>query len=176
MELFDIPLKLPGEMISQLRVIARDRDESIGRVVRDIVGKDLRRRASAKTPNRADELLVARLQRLLAAEMASADSWSDIQKRLSRHGYELRPAGGGLTLHERESGRRLCKSSELGFAYSRLVRKFGAPMPGHPHLMRHLLNETAVDAQSPDDDLELIEPFEPDQPFFNTSRPSSSAI
>ena len=29
-------------------------------------------------------------------------------------------------------GARLCKGSELGFAYRALVTRFRAPMPGHP--------------------------------------------
>ncbi|MAM61970.1 MAG: hypothetical protein CMH11_10815 [Maritimibacter sp.] len=158
MELQDVTFAMPPQMVEALERIGRDLDQTPGQVLRDLVARELRRRTGAKTPNRADEPLVARLQRLLAADMASATGWADLADRLARRGHEVRPAGGGLTLHDRETGARLCKLSELGFPYSRLVRKFRCPMPGHPHRMRHILNENAAGV-SPDgdDDLILIE-------------------
>jgi hypothetical protein len=159
MEMHDGSIKLPADLVADLRSLARARDESLGRVMRDILRKAVQAGAPAKTPNRADEQLVARLQRLLAPDMASATGWDDIQTRLARYGFTLRPAGGGLTVHDLGSGERLCKSSELGFAYSRLVREFQGPMPGHPHRMPHLLKKTAVDAGGSDDRLDLFEPF-----------------
>jgi len=159
MDMLDLSIKLPADLVADLRALALERDESVGHVVRDILRKTTRAGPPAKTPNRADERLVARLQRLLAPDMASATSWDDIQARLARHGFTLRPAGGGLTVHARASGERLCKSSELGFAYSRLVRKFQAPMPGHPHRMPHLLTKEVAEARNPDDHLDLFEPF-----------------
>ena len=137
-------------------MIAAERDVTPGQVVRDLLKREISRRA-AKRSERANEPLVARLQRLLAVPMAEATSWHDLHARLRQRGYELRPAGGGLTLHDAE-GTRLCKSSELGFAYSRLVKRFMAPMPGHPHRMAHLLRVTAA-GEDPGD-LVLIEPFD----------------
>ena len=75
----------------------------------------------------------------------------------SSRGFELRPAGGELTLHDAE-GTRLCKSSELGFAYARLVKRFAAPMPGHLHKMAHLLIKKAAE-RVPSDPI-FCEPFE----------------
>ena len=49
------------------------------------------------------------------------------------HDELLRAAGGGLALHDRSGDRRMCKASELGFSYSRLMRRFGAPFPSHSH-------------------------------------------
>jgi hypothetical protein len=158
MELQDVTFAMPPRMVEALERLGRDTDQTPGQVIRDLVARELGRRDRAKTPNRADEPLVARLQRLLAADMASATGWADLAARLALKGYEVRPAGGGLTLHDRATGARLCKSSELGFAYSRLVRKFRRPMPGHPHRMQHILNDIAAGV-SPDgdDDLILIE-------------------
>jgi len=157
MELHDVTLRLPREAISGLRALAAERDVTPGQVVRDLLQREMSRGA-AKRPNRADEQLVARLQRLLAPTMAEAISWADLHARLAAHGCELRPAGGGLTLHDSQ-GTRLCKSSELGFAYSRLVRRFAAAMPGHPHRMGHLLAKRAA-GEDPDDPLVLIEPYD----------------
>ena len=158
MTLEPVTLSMPPEMIRGLERIAQARDLTPGQIVRALVEKELKRNTGAKTPNRADEPLVARLQRLLAADMASSHGWADLAGRLSLKGYEVRPAGGGLTIHDRVTGARLCKSSELGFAYARFVRKFRCPMPGHPHRMQHILNDIAAGV-SPDgdDDLILIE-------------------
>lgn len=153
--LIDVTFKLPAEAIDGLKSLAAERDVTPGQVIRDLLQRELKRGA-AKRSDRADEPLVARLQRLLAVQMAAATSWSDLRTRLETLGYELRPAGGGLTLHDSD-GTRLCKSSELGFAYSRFVRRFGAPMPGHPHKMAHLLRKKAA-GKIPDDPI-LVEPF-----------------
>jgi hypothetical protein len=154
----EIRLTLQDPLLRAARDVARSREISLQQLLKDALNAELKRvHFPAKTPNRADEQLVARLQRLLVPEMASAMSWADLAHRLREKGYALRPAGGGLTLHD-AGGTRLCKSSELGFAYSRLVRKFQAPMPGHPHRMQHILNENAA-GEDPDGALVLFEPF-----------------
>lgn len=158
MGLTRIEIALDDDMIAVCREMAQEQDITIGQLVRATMAKEISRRKNAKTPNRADEQLVARLQRLLVPEMAVATGWADIQARLARLGYALRPAGGGLVLHAVADGARLCKSSELGFAYARLVRRFGAPMPGHPHRMPHILANNPVPAGTAAD-LDLIERF-----------------
>lgn len=152
-----LTIPVPPALARDLATLAQENDVTPGQIVRHLIEKELRRVRSPKTPNRADEPLVARLQRLLAADMASAVSWPDLSARLDRRGFRIMPAGGGLTLHD-AIGKRMCKASELGFPYSRLVRKFRAPMPGHPHRMRHVLNDIAAGV-SPDgdDDFSLIE-------------------
>ena len=107
---------------------------------------------------------LAALQRLATQEGVSVDHFirglvSREIKRApdveTRNCADERPAGGGLALHRLTTGDRLCTSSEIGFAYSRLVKRFGAPMPGHPHTMRHLLGPAAP--EEVDDDFDLIE-------------------
>ena len=56
-----------------------------------------------------------------------------LEENLESLGFEFRPAGGGLALHRIEDGERLCKASELGFSYSRLIERFGEGLPGHAH-------------------------------------------
>ncbi|WP_306155044.1 hypothetical protein [Roseovarius sp. MMSF_3281] len=57
----------------------------------------------------------------------------DLQARLAAKGYTLREAGAGLALHCRDSGDKRAKASDLGYSYSRLLRRFNAPFPGHSH-------------------------------------------
>ncbi|RBI85542.1 hypothetical protein DRV85_07315 [Rhodosalinus halophilus] len=127
-----LELRLPPDYVAALDPIAHAEDVSRGQVIRDAIRRDLKRREKAKTPVRADERLVAPLRALLAEDFAYARDWSDLQSRLAAKGYRLQEAGGGLALHALD-GRRLCKGSELGYGYALLVRKFGAPLPGHAH-------------------------------------------
>ncbi len=126
-------LKLSSETLSALRVWARREDVTVGQIIRDAIARDLRRREKAKTPNRADERLVAPLRALLADDLAYSRNWPDLERRLADKGFEFREAGGGLALHRRADGARLCKASELGYAYRALMRRFAAPFPGHRH-------------------------------------------
>lgn len=75
------------------------------------------------------------LSAYLAHDFAYATDWGDLQDVLRAKGYELAERGGGLILQTVE-GERLCKASEIGHPYSKLMKRFGAPFPGHAH--RHL--------------------------------------
>ncbi|MEM8656136.1 MAG: hypothetical protein AAGF36_15460 [Pseudomonadota bacterium] len=150
-----VEVRLPDSLLASARALAASQDITLGQLVRSALDGEIRR-AKPKTRNCADEALVARLQRRLAADIASATSWAHLDRILRTHGFSLRPAGGGLTLHDAH-GTRLCKSSELGFGYARLVKRFGAAMPGHPHRMAHLLNAKPPVQHA--DDFDVIEPF-----------------
>ena len=45
----------------------------------------------------------------------------------------MRERGGGVALHRLADGAPLCKGSEIGTSYASLMRRFGAPLPGHSH-------------------------------------------
>ncbi len=126
-------LRLDPAVWSILERIAAVDDVSVGQIIRDAVNRDIRRRAEAKTPVRADERLVAPLRALLADDLAYAQSWEDLQARLLVKGYRLAEAGGGLILQADATGDRLCKASELGYSYSALLRRFDCVFPGHAH-------------------------------------------
>ncbi len=63
----------------------------------------------------------------------TAENWGQLKERLLERGYILREAGGGLALHDAISGRFLCRTSEIGYGYPALLRRFSAPFPGHSH-------------------------------------------
>lgn len=113
--------------------IAAEEDVSVGQIIRWAIDRDLRRRAAAKTPIRADERLVAPLRVLLADDLAYAKSWGELQTRIGTKGYRLVESGGGLILQRIETGDRVCKASELGYSYSALLRRFDTVFPGHAH-------------------------------------------
>ncbi|MEM8848507.1 MAG: hypothetical protein AAGE03_00595 [Pseudomonadota bacterium] len=126
-------IRMPAEMAEAVKALATRFDVTPGQVVRQAVAEELRRRCKPpKTPNRADEALVASLQTLLARDIGQAVSWGDLDRRLSAKGYRMMAAGGGCALFTL-AGEKLCKGSELGFTYRQLVRRFGRAMPGHSH-------------------------------------------
>lgn len=116
-----------------LEKIAIEEDVTVGQIIRDALDRDLRRRAQAKTPVRADERLVAPLRALLADDFAFARGWADLQARLAAKGYRLAESGGGLILQSHATAERICKASELGYSYSALLRRFDTVFPGHAH-------------------------------------------
>ncbi|WP_084667914.1 relaxase family protein [Nioella nitratireducens] len=150
-----LTIRLAPRDLQALDALARRQDVTVGFIVRGLIASELKRQANTKARNCADGRLVARLQRLLAGAMAEARSWQDLHRRLSDLGYELRPSGGGLTVHRLSGDERLCKSSDLGFAYTRLVKRFRAPMPGHPRKMQHVLERLAPEDM--EEDFEVIE-------------------
>ncbi|MGZ9808910.1 hypothetical protein ACXN5S_00420 [Pseudoroseicyclus sp. H15] len=150
---------LPDELQRVAEAMARAEDETLGALVRRLLAKEVSRRQNAKPPVRADELLVAPLRARLAGDLAHASDWEDLRRRLAAKGYALHEAGGGLALHRHPTGERLCKASDLGFSYSRLMRRFQAPFPGHrhTHLVQRHLGPAAP--REGDDEPVLFEPF-----------------
>lgn len=149
-------VQMPDPMLHALRDLARQRDVTVGQIMRDALAQELRRSTRlSKTPARADETLLAPLRALLASDMAVARTWHDLQNRLKSKGCALREAGGGLALHSHPDGTRLCKASELGASYATLMRRFNAPFPGHAH--RALARRVMASARDRPDD--VIEPF-----------------
>jgi hypothetical protein len=127
-----VMLKLPPSFLNDANSDAANQDVTIGHLVRQLLKKEVERRLQGKMPDKPDEPLIAALQALLCRDMSAARNWQDLAIRLRRHGYEVRPAGGRLTLYKSSCGTRICKASELGFAYRTLVNRFACAMPDHP--------------------------------------------
>ncbi|MEM6713263.1 MAG: hypothetical protein AAF590_13420 [Pseudomonadota bacterium] len=168
-----IDVKLHPELADATHRLARERDVTVGQLVRDLLAKEISKGKLARPPVRAEEQLVAPLRARLADDLAYARSWEELDLRLKAKGYKLVAAGGGLALHQRSTGRRMCKASELGFSYSKLASRIGAPFPGHPHayLAQKFTNipmqgtvhtpRPSASAHTRDitDDFDVIEPF-----------------
>ena len=155
MSLIEIPVKLPPDLIHVAEMMAQEEDITLGHLVRRLLSKEVSRRKNARPPIRADEQLIAPLRARLAPVIANANTWDDLKTRLAVHDIALREAGGGLAVHRLSNGQRLCKASELGFAYSRLIKRFNAAFPGHSHswVAERVLN------QPPEEEISVIEPW-----------------
>ncbi len=161
-ELRNVTIELPEPLIASALRLAARRKSTLGKMIHDILRAEIRAgTGAAKTPNRADEQILAPLRVRLATDFARAKGWRDLGHRLRGKGYELREAGGGLALYSHPGGRRLCKASELGHAYVALMRRFQAPFPGHSH--RHLVDKVLGPAwggrDRTDADFSVFEPF-----------------
>ncbi|MEL7011824.1 MAG: hypothetical protein AAFO72_00950 [Pseudomonadota bacterium] len=170
-------MKLHPELADATHRMARERDVTIGQLVRDLLAQEISRAKRARPPVRAEEQLIAPLRARLAEDLAHAKSWDELDRRLTAKGYQLIASGGGLALHQSSTGRRVCKASELGFSYSKLATRIGAPFPGHPHAylaqkFTHIPIQGALQPQRPastsipsaqardiTDDFDVIEPF-----------------
>jgi len=150
-----IEIGLAPELARRARHLAAQRDITVGQLLRDLLAREISR-ARAKPPVRADERLVAPLRARLAGDLATARGWDDLDARLRAKGYVLRAAGGGLALHDWPGDHRICKASELGFSYSRLMRRFRAPFPGHSHTW---LAERMLGSGQAEEVCDVIEPF-----------------
>lgn len=126
-------MKLHPEMMRAADLFAKERDITLGQLIRNLLRDEISRHRSARPPVRADERLVAPLRACPANHLAEANCWQNLDRRLKAKGYLLRATGGGLALHSWPQDHRLCKASELGFSYARLMRRFHAPFPEHPH-------------------------------------------
>ncbi|VAV89969.1 hypothetical protein MNBD_ALPHA07-1881 [hydrothermal vent metagenome] len=156
MEMKRVDMKMHHEMLHQASKIARARDVTLGQMIRDLLAREISRATHARPPVRADEQRVAPLRARVATDLAEATGWEDLQQRLGHNGYVLRAAGGGLALHHKAGDQRICKASELGFSYSRLMRRFCAPFPGHSHKW---LFDRMVNAPDHAPNIGVIEPF-----------------
>ncbi len=131
-----VELKLNDAQFRATKMLAEARDVTMGQILRDALDAALDRafqKGKAKTPNRADERLVAPLRALLADDFAYASTWAELQSRLQKKGYFLQESGGGLALYTWPAATRVCKGSELGYSYRLLVNRFQRPFPGHSH-------------------------------------------
>ena len=150
-----VTLRLPEHLHREALILARDRDITVGQLVRDLLAREIARGRPARLPARADERLVAPLRARLAPHLAAARDWPDLARRLRAEGFALHEAGGGLALHDWPGGRRLCKASELGFSHRRLAERIGCSFPGHRNPGRTIAPRRT---DHPGDD-PLLEPF-----------------
>lgn len=123
-----ITLPLPTPLLAALRSLAGDRQDTLDRLVRGMLDREVMRLRSAQAGQRLRAERISRLRSLLAPVIAAAAGWADLQARLALFGFELRPDGQTIALHDRATGEWQCRGSDLGLAYPLLARRFGGPL------------------------------------------------
>ncbi|MCX7558047.1 hypothetical protein OS190_00605 [Sulfitobacter sp. F26204] len=125
-----VPIEPPQSLLYNARYVTAHQDVSIGHLVRRLLAREIARRLHVDATQEGDQGLVMALQTLLARDMAEATNWKDLGERLAVQGYELQPGIGGVTLVKVPCETEVCRMSELGFPYRKLVCRFGTDMPG----------------------------------------------
>ncbi|MCV3270159.1 hypothetical protein [Roseobacter sinensis] len=128
-----VSIQLPADLALAVHDLATEREGTVAKLVEEVLVAHLAaHRRQKKKSEIVDPRLAFALQRLLFRDMAEAKSWEDLDARLSRHGYFLKIAWGGLSLHTETSGQKLCNTSDLGFSYVTFLRRFGPGKPKDP--------------------------------------------
>lgn len=122
-----VTLQLPRALLARAQILAKDREMTVGDILRQFLETETATLLTGKRDTK--ELVIAGL----VPTFVEAKGWQDLRARLTLRGFELRPAGSGLAMHETRNGRLFCNTARVGFRYRKLVKRFGGPMPGHPH-------------------------------------------
>ncbi|MFK7745708.1 MAG: hypothetical protein AB8B47_11685 [Roseobacter sp.] len=130
-----VTVQLPSDLILAVHDLATEQEGTVAKVVEDLVTEHLAHKKGAKPKTQAsNDRLVFALQNLLFRDMAEANSWDDLDCRMRKHGYFMKIAWGGLSLHTETSGQKLCNTHDLGFSYGTFVRRFGPGKPKDPRI------------------------------------------
>lgn len=122
-------MTLPPHLVSALHRLAGERGVGLDHLVRGMLDREVMRLRSAEASRRMRADRLARLRHLLTPVIKAARGWGDLQARLALIGYELRPDGHAIALHDRATGEWTCRGVDLGVAYPLLMRRFGGPLP-----------------------------------------------
>lgn len=83
-----------------------------------------------KEKTRETDALAIVAQKVFAG-LAKSSNWAEMQAALAEDDLEYFERGGGLAIRVRSTGAYVCKGSEVGPGYMKLIGKFRAPFPGH---------------------------------------------
>lgn len=153
----EMKIQLSEEMSEKLAKRALSQNVSFGTVIRDALSQYLDgapvepgRRGEARKSGRrgrdvseADESGPERaaptvdlddLRFRFSEAVKRASNWDELRERLRESGLDIAPKGGGLVVMEAGTSTEFCKASDLGFAYSRLIKRYRAGWADHPHI------------------------------------------
>lgn len=142
----EILLRLPQKVAADARIYAQAQDVTLDDLIRQLLFRVLAAdaitaKSSPKTGN--DQL---------ADVLTRAGSWNDLERQLRLLGYYLKSAGAGMAIYKCGNDRFVCNTATVGYRYRSLAKRFGGPMPGHPHLPRGM-------KVAKEDTFEVIERF-----------------
>ena len=129
MTLEAVTLRLPRALLSDAQRLAHTRGITVGEMIRQYLEHE-----TTKPPETRAEKTV----RLTTPIFETARDWQELIHLLHQAGYALKPQGTGVSLYDARTDTYLCNASKTGFKYRKLVKRYRAVMPGHPHGARHL--------------------------------------
>ena len=150
MTLETVTLKLDRKLLSDAQVVAKSNGVSIAEMIRQFLRDEAYAHAGPLRQRKARALS------RLAPVFALACGWDDLLAALGKRGYALRAQGSGLAIYSAADGRFLCNTATVGHRYRKLVKRFGATMPGHPFGL-NWVSDAARRSVVHADDLEVID-------------------
>lgn len=130
----EMKIHLSEEMAEKLARRAYEQNVSVGTLIREALSEFLNEKRPVRGPvaqTSEKEVEDVRSQFVEAVERSS--NWNELQEQLRAKGLDIAPKGGGLVVRRAGTNTDLCKASDIGFAYSRLIRRYRAGWPDHPH-------------------------------------------
>lgn len=124
----DVSLKLPDTLIQRLQKMARDRDVTVGQLIREAIARDL----NDDTPPEAPKPVAQSKPVTLGDAFVAATGWHDLIRRLRDLGVFVTESGGDLLVRALSDQSTICRSSDLGHRYMDLRKRFQSPLP-NPH-------------------------------------------
>ena len=142
----EMKIQLSEEMSEKLAKRAYDRNVSVGAVIREALdqffgGKRAepahaaprKEREPRKEQEPREERELDDTKSRFADAVEHSSNWEELVERLREKGLDIAPKGGGLVVRQSDAGTELCKASEIGFPYSRLIKRYRAGWTAHPH-------------------------------------------
>ncbi|MEM6886742.1 MAG: hypothetical protein AAF636_01245 [Pseudomonadota bacterium] len=128
-----VTVQLSSDLLLAVHDLATEQEGTVAKVVEGALLEHIAsRKGTLKSAPQASDKLVFALQKLLFRDMAEATGWADLDARLRGHGYYIKLAMGGMSLHTETSGQKLCSLKDLGFSYATFLRRFGQGRPKDP--------------------------------------------
>ena len=145
-----IQAMITSEQNECLQRLANDYDKTTGAIVREALAEYIAvcdRMADAPTRqvpsgNTQPAPTLEKYKPTVGSAVMASSDWNELAINLARHDLELAPKGGGLVVCRKSEQKVLCKASELGFPYSKLIKRYQCGYPGHSHtwLVDRVLN------------------------------------
>lgn len=156
----EIKVSLPGGLAESAQQIAEDNGVTLDAVIRAALRNLVERetgqvqapKAKERVPRlkkkyRAPQVDLEKIATRMKRAVEVSSTWDELQHELRKDGLEVAPKGGGISIVRADTKTDVCKASQVGYAYAKLIKEFQAGMPGHSHdwLVKKVLGEAVDD-------------------------------
>lgn len=132
----ELQVRVPKDVVRKIENASKKYDVTVGFIVREALCNYLETlEIQNEDPdfNSINTLDLDQLEKTVQAAVKEVSNWKSFQNLLIQKNLEFWPKGGGLVLRKYDSKEEICKASQIGFPYSRLIKRFGEAFPGHSH-------------------------------------------
>ena len=129
----ELTIRIDSKSGNQLEKIALKLDTSVGEIVREAISQfvDQIEESLQEEKQNIKSNEVLQCHEILKEVLPNVENWKGLNDQLIKYGIEYYERGGGLALRWTTDKKYICKASEVGPGYSRLIKKFNSPFPNH---------------------------------------------